>query len=74
VVVVHSQLEQAPSRGRVVVGMDGSGHSRQALRVAAEEARLRDAALDVVHAVHWDNIGAELLTPTAKQATRRVGP
>jgi nucleotide-binding universal stress UspA family protein len=51
----------------VVVGVDGSGRARQALRVAAEEARLRSAALDVVHVVHWDNIGTELLTPTVER-------
>jgi nucleotide-binding universal stress UspA family protein len=67
VVVVRPQPEQASPRGRVAVGVDLSGHSRQALRAAAAEARLRDAALDVVHAVHWQNIGTELLTPTPEQ-------
>jgi nucleotide-binding universal stress UspA family protein len=67
VVVVRPQPEQASSRGRVVVGVDGSSHSRQALRVAADEARLRGAVLAVVHAVYWDNSGEELLTPTRKQ-------
>ena len=33
----------------VVVGIDGSEASRQALRWAADEARLRDASLRVVH-------------------------
>lgn len=36
--------------GRIVVGVDGSGGSRAALRWAAEEARLRGADLDVVAA------------------------
>jgi len=36
----------------VVVGIDGTEASRQALRWAAEEAKLRDAALRVVHT--WD--------------------
>jgi nucleotide-binding universal stress UspA family protein len=67
VVVVRPQPEQASSQGRVVVGIDGSSHSRQALRVAAEEARLRGAVVAVVHAVSWDNSGEELLTPTDKQ-------
>jgi nucleotide-binding universal stress UspA family protein len=67
VVVVRSQSEQASSHGRVVVGVDGSGHSRQALRVAADEARLRGAVLALVHAVYWDNSGEELLTPTRQQ-------
>jgi nucleotide-binding universal stress UspA family protein len=37
-------------RGRVVVGVDGSARSLDALRWAAAEARARDADLDVVHA------------------------
>jgi nucleotide-binding universal stress UspA family protein len=37
-------------RGRVVVGIDGSARSLDALRWAAAEARARDADLDVVHA------------------------
>jgi len=41
----------APVRhGRVVVGIDGSARSLDALRWAAAEARVRDADLDVVHA------------------------
>jgi nucleotide-binding universal stress UspA family protein len=36
--------------GRIVVGVDGSEAGREALRVAAEEARRRDAKLVVVHA------------------------
>lgn len=36
--------------GRVVVGVDGSERSLEALRWAAAEARARDAELDVVHA------------------------
>lgn len=39
VVVVRPQPEQARSHGRVLVGVDLSGHCSQALRVAAEEAR-----------------------------------
>jgi nucleotide-binding universal stress UspA family protein len=34
---------------RIVVGTDGSGPSRVALRWAATEARLREASLEVVH-------------------------
>jgi K+-sensing histidine kinase KdpD len=37
---------------RIVVGVDGSAEAGRALRWAAEEARLRHAALDVVHAWH----------------------
>jgi nucleotide-binding universal stress UspA family protein len=36
-------------RGRIVVGVDGSEGSAKAMRWAAEEARLRDATLVVVH-------------------------
>jgi nucleotide-binding universal stress UspA family protein len=38
------------STGTIVVGVDGSRGSQQALRWAAEEARLRDARLCAVHA------------------------
>ena len=34
---------------RIVVGVDGSEHAVRALRWAAEEARLRDADLAVIH-------------------------
>jgi nucleotide-binding universal stress UspA family protein len=53
--------------GRVVVGVDGSEASRAAIRVAATEARLRRAELQAVHAVHWDRIGTEFITPTDDQ-------
>ena len=36
--------------GRVVVGVDGSAESRHALAWAADEARIRDATLEVVTA------------------------
>lgn len=36
--------------GRIVVGVDGSDHSRCALHFAFEEARRRDARVDVVYA------------------------
>jgi nucleotide-binding universal stress UspA family protein len=43
--------EQAPvAGGRVVVGVDGSARSLDALRWAADEARARSAELEVVHA------------------------
>jgi len=37
---------------RIVVGVDGSEPSRRALRWAAEEARRREAILEIVHAWH----------------------
>lgn len=42
---------------RIVVGVDGSAGSRQALAWAVEEARLRGATLDVVHAWHEPYVG-----------------
>lgn len=44
---------------RIVVGVDGSEHAARALRRAVDEARLRDAKLDVVHAVLEPIIVAE---------------
>ncbi len=48
VVVTHGA--QVPAHGAVVVGVDGSRLSVEALRFAAREARLRGAVLRVVHA------------------------
>ncbi|HZU81134.1 MAG TPA: universal stress protein [Acidimicrobiales bacterium] len=42
--------EHAPGRPRVVVGVDGTDAAHAALVHAAEEARLRRATLEVVHA------------------------
>jgi nucleotide-binding universal stress UspA family protein len=44
---------------RIVVGVDGSELAAKALRRAVDEARLRDAKLDVVHAVPEPVIVAE---------------
>lgn len=41
--------------GRVIVGADGSEGSRRAIRWAADEARVRGAVLEVVHA--WTLLG-----------------
>ncbi len=46
--------------GRIVVGVDGSDHSRCALHFAFEEAHRRGARVDVVHA--W-NIPTTMATP-----------
>jgi nucleotide-binding universal stress UspA family protein len=46
----EQQPADARASGRIVVGIDGSSSSRRALRWALEEARLRHAAVDVVHA------------------------
>ncbi len=45
------------STGRVVVGVDGSDTATRALRWAAEEARVRGALLEVVHAWHRPYLG-----------------
>jgi nucleotide-binding universal stress UspA family protein len=63
VVVIHE--EPARTHGVVLVGVDGSAGSHAALAVGSEEARLRGAAVHVVHAVHWDTIGEEWITPSA---------
>ena len=64
VVVVR---EQAAADGPVVVGLDASPPSRRALAFAAEAARLRDVPLVAVHAVGWNPVGAELMTPTSDE-------
>jgi nucleotide-binding universal stress UspA family protein len=57
--------------GRIVVGVDGSELSMAALRWALEEARLRHATLDVVHAwtfpVYGDGITATWVTRAADE-------
>lgn len=52
VMVVHGAPGDGAERRRVLVGVDGSEHSATALAWAAEEARQRGAALELVHA--WD--------------------
>jgi nucleotide-binding universal stress UspA family protein len=66
VVVVPGPMEFG-GHGRVLVAVDASVDSREAMRTAEHEARLRGDALHAVHAVHWDHIGAELTTPDDKQ-------
>lgn len=51
---------------RIVVGIDGSGHSARALRWAIEEASCRDAALHLVHAWNAPYIGVDIVGFTAK--------
>ena len=54
---------------RILVGIDGSAASLRALRWAAEEARFRQASLEVVHAYHLPPIGPyPYLGPTADPA------
>lgn len=42
-------MDAAPAYGHIVVGVDGSPHSRAALIWAAREAELRKCSLDVVY-------------------------
>ncbi len=64
--------------GRIVVGVDGSDHSRRAVQFAIEEARRRSASLDVVHAyqlpVYWGapEFGATVPGPTREEAEREA--
>lgn len=51
-VIRHDAARQPVPTNRIVVGIDGSPTSRDALRWAVEAARLRQAELVVVHA--WD--------------------
>jgi nucleotide-binding universal stress UspA family protein len=53
----HASTGSEPAQRRVVVGIDGSETSRRALRWAVEEARLREASVDVVHAWHLPYVG-----------------
>lgn len=57
--IVHDLV--APADGsapeRIVVGIDGSENSRRALGWAVEEARVRGASVDVVHAWHLPYVG-----------------
>jgi len=64
--------------GRVVVGVDGSDAATQALRWAAEEARVRGAVLEVVHAWYrpylggYPHVGSAFDPVVLEQAARSV--
>ena len=66
VVVVRPGGQSAPPehRRRVVVGVDGSEPARRALLWAADEARRREAALEIVHCWHA-RTGLPLPTPAS---------
>lgn len=67
VAVIRTRQEPTGRGRRVIVGLDGSPAARAALQVGAEEARLRGAALQAIHAVRWDPIGTELVVPSTQQ-------
>ncbi|MEU0679942.1 universal stress protein [Streptomyces albogriseolus] len=48
---------------RIVVGVDGSDYSTRALRWAAQEARLRGARLEVIHAWQIPSVGLPGVSP-----------
>lgn len=64
--------------GRIVVGIDGSDHSRLALTYAFEEARRRDASVDVVLAyqlpIYWGapEFGGTIPVPSIEQAEQHA--
>lgn len=57
IAIVRPELEPPDPGGRVVVGVDGSESSQRALRWAIDEARAREALLDVVIAWHLPYTG-----------------
>jgi nucleotide-binding universal stress UspA family protein len=61
------------SRTSVVVGVDGSEHSRRALEWAAAEARLRGAPLHVLHAFPFDVPRSAGPNPYVAAATQALG-
>ena len=62
-VVVIPPHDHAAAEARVVVGVDGSDHSKGALRWAAREAALREARLTVVNAWSPPEIFMPLAAP-----------
>jgi nucleotide-binding universal stress UspA family protein len=69
VTVVRGPDGDQRKRHQVLVGVDGSASARRALHAAAEEARIRDAALDVVYVVALDNVDAQLARPAIARLT-----
>ena len=65
--VVVLREPPAPDHRPVVCGVDGSPESCRALRFAATEALLRDAPLILMHVVHWDLAGFDLIRPSGEE-------
>lgn len=53
IVVRDTEINHGPNPGRVVIGVDGSPLSHEAVRFGLREARLRHAPVTVVHAWHY---------------------
>lgn len=66
-VTVVPAAERRERHNRVIAAVDGSEPARHALRAAAVEAELRGAELRVVHAVYWEHLGVEMITPTPQE-------
>jgi nucleotide-binding universal stress UspA family protein len=58
--------------GKIVVGVDASSGALQALTWAADEARLRLATLEVVHAYHAQALAAPLYFPSQEALPGRA--
>jgi nucleotide-binding universal stress UspA family protein len=56
-------MKSVPSRGRVLVGVDGSEWSNAAVRWAADEARRLDVPLHILHAWMWPLYHVQLGPP-----------
>jgi nucleotide-binding universal stress UspA family protein len=57
---------------RIVVGVDGSDESQRALAFALEEAKLRGAELDVVHAWHYPPVAGSGFAPPVDEAVYKT--
>jgi nucleotide-binding universal stress UspA family protein len=69
--LVVSELEVGPV-ARIVVGVDASPGALRALAWAADEARLRLASLQVVHAYHAQALAAPLYFPSMEALPGRA--
>jgi nucleotide-binding universal stress UspA family protein len=65
VVIVSEAPDEGGARDgpRIVVGIDGSFGSSQALRWALDEARVRAVGVEAIYAWHYPPIGAYILGP-----------
>lgn len=74
VTVVPARYPAHRAHAPIVVGVDGSRAARKALRVAAEEAQIRDCHLIAVHAVFVPPpYGTEIYAPADDQLVEESG-